>query len=302
MVDKLLVTGHRGLVGSAIAELTDVIKLDCNLKDSSLSSEAFRFHSPKHVIHCAGKVGGLGANMSCKGEFFYDNVMINMNVIESSRLAGVEKLVSFLSTCVFPQDVTYPLTEDQVHKGFPHDSNYPYAYAKRMADIQIKAYREQYGVNYASVIPCNIYGPRDNFSMTCGHIIPSIVHKAFLALTTGCDLVIWGTGNPLREFIFSEDVARLSLWAVENYSDEEPIIFSTSQEVSIGDVVSMITKELNYTGKVVFDKSKSDGQHRKPSSNAKLKRLLPDFKFTPLDVGISKTVQWFISNFENARK
>lgn len=298
---KLLVTGGNGLVGSSInADIRIGKEYDLrNLKDTNTM---FNLYKPTHVIHCAGKVGGVGGNMNYKGEYFYDNIMINTNVIEQARKCGVEKLVSFLSTCVFPNNVEYPLTESKIHLGEPHFSNYPYAYAKRMADIQIRAYREQYGLNYVSVIPTNIYGPNDNFSLTQGHVMPMLIHKLYLSQKNNTDFVVWGSGKPLREFIYSKDISLLSEWAVNNYNDPEPIIFSTSYEISIMDLVDLLVKEFNFKGKVIFDKSKPDGQFRKPSDNAKLKSYLPDFNFTPIEDGVKETVNWFIENYGKIRK
>lgn len=298
---KLLVTGSNGLVGSSI--ISDIkIGREINLINPSDTLGMFNTEKPTHVIHCAGKVGGVGGNMNYKGEYFYDNIMINTNVIESARKSNVKNLVCFLSTCVFPDNVSYPLTEDKIHLGEPHFSNYPYAYAKRMADIQIRAYREQYGLNYTSVIPTNIYGPNDNFSLEHGHVIPMLIHKIYLAKKNNSDFTVWGSGKPLREFIFSKDVARLSEWAVENYNESEPIIFSPSQEISIINLVDLLVKEFNFKGKVIFDDTKPDGQFRKPSDNSKLKSYLPDFKFTPIEEGVKETINWFNQNYENVRK
>ena len=133
--------------------------------------------------------------------------MINTNVIEAARICGVKKLIAFLSTCVFPDDIEYPLTESKIHSGEPHSSNYPYAYAKRMVDIQIRAYREQYGLNYVSVIPTNVYGPNDNFNIDNGHVLPALIHKCYLAKNNNTDFSVWGSGKPLREFIYSEDAS-----------------------------------------------------------------------------------------------
>ena len=236
---KRLVTGGTGLVGSAI--IADVkVGRNYDLTNPEICNSMFNEHKPTHVIHCAAKVGGLGGNMNYKGEYFHDNIMINTNVIESARKAGVTNLVSFLSTCVFPDNIEYPLTEKKIHLGEPHFSNYPYAYAKRMADIQIRAYREQYGVKYTSVIPCNIYGPNDNFSLEHGHVIPMLMHKLYLAQQRNEDFVVWGSGKPLREFIFSKDVAKLAEWALHNYDESDPIIFSTSNEISIMDLVDLL--------------------------------------------------------------
>lgn len=298
---KLLITGSNGLVGSSI--ISDVkIGREINLINPPDTLDAFQKHKPTHVIHCAGKVGGVGGNMNYKGEYFYDNIMINTNVIESARKTDVKNLVCFLSTCVFPDNVNYPLTEDKIHLGEPHFSNYPYAYAKRMADVQIRAYREQYGLNYTSVIPTNIYGPNDNFSLEHGHVMPMLIHKLYTAQKNNTDFIVWGSGKPLREFIFSKDVARLSEWAVDNYNESEPIIFSPSEEISIIDLVDLLVKEFNFRGKVIFDNTKPDGQYRKPSDNSKLRSYLPDFKFTTIEDGIKETINWFIENYEKTRK
>ena len=301
MDSKILVTGGTGLVGSAINANVKVGR-SYDLTNPIVCDSMFAEHNPTHVIHCAAKVGGLGGNMNYKGEYFHDNIMINTNVIESARKSGVTNLVAFLSTCVFPDDVEYPLTEKKIHLGEPHFSNYPYAYAKRMSDIQIRAYREQYGLNYTSVIPCNIYGPNDNFSLEHGHIIPMLMHKLYLAQQNNTDFVVWGSGKPLREFIFSKDVAKLAEWALHNYNESEPIILSTSNEISIKDLVDLLVKEFEFKGKVIFDDSKPDGQYRKPSDNSKLKSYLPNFQFTLIEDGLKETVKWFKENYETTRK
>ena len=298
---KLLVTGGNGLVGSSITSDVKIGK-QYDLRNVEETNKMFDYYKPTHVIHCAGKVGGVSANMDYKGEFFYDNIMINTNIIESCRLHNVKKLVSFLSTCIFPDNIEYPITEKKIHLGEPHFSNYPYAYAKRMADIQIRAYREQYGLNYVSVIPTNIYGPNDNFSLNSGHVIPMLLHKMYNAQRDNTDFVVWGSGTPLREFVYSKDVAKLSEWALDNYDECEPIIFSNSVEISIMDLVDLLVKEFNFKGKVIFDNSKPDGQFRKPSDNSKLKSYLPNFEFTPIEQGLKETINWFIENYEKTRK
>jgi GDP-L-fucose synthase len=299
---KLLVTGGNGLVGSSIKADYNIGREEFDLINFEQTQKMFEKYKPTDVIHCAGKVGGLGGNINYKGQYFYDNIMINTNVIESARQNGVKKLVAFLSTCIFPDNIDYPLIESKIHLGEPHNSNYPYAYAKRMADIQIRSYREQYGLNYVSVIPTNIYGPNDNFSLTHGHVMPMLIHKLYLAQKNNTDFTVWGTGKPLREFIYSKDVAKLCEWTVNNYNESEPIIFSTSNEMSIMDLVDLLVSEFNFKGKVIFDGTKPDGQFRKPSDNTKLKSYLPNFKFTPIEDGIKETVKWFIENYEISRK
>jgi len=304
MQNKILVTGGYGLVGSEFNK-ENFIPLSSSEADLRIKSEVDKILetiSFDGIIHCAAKVGGVGGNMNYKGEFFYDNIMMNTNVIESARQHNIKNLVCFLSTCVFPNNVDYPLTESKIHLGPPHFSNDSYAYAKRMADIQIRAYKEQYGLNYKSVIPTNIYGPNDNYDIKNGHVIPSLIHKCFLARESKTDFTIWGSGKPLREFIFSGDVAKLTEWVLENYKENEPIILSTSDEISIKDVVEIIVDIMNFKGKIVWDKDKPEGQFRKPSDNHKIKSYLPEFKFTPLYEGLKKTIEYFEKNYTFIRK
>ena len=301
-MEKLLITGGTGLVGSSINGGVKLSSKTLDLRNWEKTNEYFSQHKPSHVIHCAAKVGGLGGNMNHKGEFFYDNIMMNTNVIEACRIYNIEKLVCFLSTCVFPNEIEYPLTEKKIHLGPPHNSNDAYSYAKRMADVQIRAYNEQYGVNYISVIPTNIYGPNDNFDLENGHVLPSLIHKCYLAKKYNTPFKIWGSGKPLREFVHSKDIANLTMWALDNYNEEEPIIFSNSDEVSIGYVAELIAKSFNYQDNIIFESDKPDGQFRKPSDNSKLKKYLPNYEFISIEKGIEDTVEWFKENYNNIRK
>ena len=306
-MERTLVTGSGGLVGYAIKKLAPpnsiyITRKDVDLTDYGRTIKFFDDIRPTRVIHLAAVVGGLGSNMIHSGEYFRNNIMINTNVLECSRLCGVKKLISFMSTCVFPDKCSYPLNEKDLHSGPPHPSNFGYAYAKRMLEVQSSAYRKEWNCDYIVAIPSNIYGPNDNWSLTDGHVIPSLVHKCFLAMKNNEDLVVWGSGKPLREFIFSYDIARLSIWALDNYSEDSPIIFSSGIEISIGELLGLIAEKTKFKGKVIFDPSKPDGQFRKPSDISKLHRHCPDFKFTPIEKGIEDTVDWFISNYPDVRK
>ena len=308
-MNKILVTGAYGLVGSQFKgeEYERIGSGDINLLNQNYIEDRFKWSEklgelPDGIIHCAAKVGGIQGNMNNQGQFFYENISMNTAIIESARKFGIKKFVAFLSTCVFPDDVVYPLSPDKIHLGQPHSSNYAYAYAKRMADVQIKAYREQYGVNYFSVIPCNIYGPSDNYNLESGHVIPMLIHKMYLAKRDKTEFKVWGSGAPLREFIFSEDVARLTRLLYDSYDGEEPVILSTSEEISIGSVVEMIADIMKYDGKITFDKTKPDGQHRKPSDNSVIKNLFPDFEFTTIQNGLIKSIDWFSQNYPKVRK
>lgn len=265
--------------------------------DRSKISNALSIINPEGIIHCAAKVGGVKGNMDYPAEFTYQNLLMNTLIIEEARLAGVKKLISFASTCVFPDKVEYPLTPDKIHLGPPHHSNYGYAYAKRMAEIQLQSYREQYGLNYFSVIPCNIYGPGDNYNMESGHVIPALIHKFFLAQEMGEDVIIWGSGSPLREFIFSRDVAKLTEMLYDTYEGGTPVILSSGNEISIKDVVSIIAKIFNFKGNIIFDRSRPEGQFRKPSDNSEIRNMFPNFKFTPIEEGLEESICWFRENY-----
>jgi len=314
---KTLLTGAGGLVGSTINADVKVLgrkppfpgykeqnKRWCDLTSYKDTYELFKQQQPTHVIHCAGRVGGLKANSEHLGEFFYENMMINLNVLEAARKCNVQKVVSFLSTCIFPDKVKYPLTEDKMHSGEPHPSNYGYAYAKRMLEVQSRAYADQYGMKCVCVIPTNIYGPHDNFNLESSHVVPALIHKCYLAKKYNTDLVIWGSGKPLREFIYSEDVGEITQLICDYYEGSEPLIISNSIEVSIKQLVETIVKAMDFRGKVIYDKTKPDGQYRKPTTNLRLQDFIPECvnKFTPLEEGIQKTVDWFVENYETCRK
>ena len=299
---KVLTTGGEGLVGSAINSQIKISRKTCDLTNPEQTNSLFSNIKPDGIIHCAGKIGGIGGNSNYKGEYFYENIMINTNVIEAARRADIKHLVAFSSTCVFPNKVTYPITTDQIHLGEPHEAHYSYAYAKRMTDIQIRAYREQYGLNYSSIIPSNIYGPNDNFNLDHGHVMPMLIHKLYLAKKNKTDFVVWGSGKPVREFIYSKDIAKIAEWVLFNYEGTDPLIVSGDEEIPIKDLVSILVDEFKFKGKVIFDTTKPDGQLRKLSDNSKIKELLPNFEYTPFEQGVKETVNWFIENYEIARK
>jgi len=278
---------------------------DGDLRDRAQTAAIFEKHKPTHVIHLAAMVGGLFANMAKKVEFYRENMLINDNVMECCRLHNVEKLVSCLSTCIFPDKTTYPIDETMIHNGAPHPSNEGYAYAKRMIDVMDRCYRDEYGCKFTSVIPTNIFGEHDNYSIQGGHVIPGLIHKCYLAKRDGGDFTVWGTGAPLRQFIYSLDLAALTVWVLRDYDSVEPIILSVDEaaEVSIRDVAYWIAEAMDFPAeKVVFDTSKADGQFKKTASNAKLRQLRPDFEFTPMKQALKQACDWFVANYDTARK
>mmetsp|Transcript_8055 Transcript_8055/g.21786 ORF Transcript_8055/g.21786 Transcript_8055/m.21786 type:complete len:243 (+) Transcript_8055:78-806(+) len=242
--------------------------------------------------------------MAKKVDFYRLNILINDNIMECCRIYKVKKLVSMLSTCIFPDKITYPIDETMVHDGPPHHSNEGYAYAKRMIDTMSRAYAEQHGCNFTSVIPTNVYGPHDNFNIQGGHVIPGLIHKCYLAKKNGTAFEIWGSGTALRQFIYSVDLAELTVWAMRSYDDSTPIALCVDEEaeVSIKDVAYAVAKAMDFTGEVKFDTSKADGQHKKTCSNKKLRKYLPGHKFVTIEDGIQKACDWFVENYDSARK
>jgi len=277
---------------------------DADLTSYEQTKAVFDKVKPTHVIHLAAKVGGLFKNMRLKVEMFRDNIAINDNVLRCSYELGVEKVVSCLSTCIFPDKISYPINETQVHLGPPHFSNEGYAYAKRMIDVLNRAYHEEYNCNFTSVIPTNIYGPYDNYHLEDSHVIPGIIHKCFIAKKNGTDLVLMGTGKPLRQFVYSADLGALIVWTLDNYHELTPLILSVGEkdEVSIAEVANMVAEAMDFKGKIVFDTSKADGQYKKTVENTKLLQLYPEFKFTDMRVAIKESVKFFEDNYEDARK
>lgn len=299
---KTLITGGKGLVGSEFNFGLRVGSLNADLTNINKTRYLFSKLRPEYVIHCAAKVGGIGRNIEQVADLYKDNIKINTNVVQVSHEFGVKKFVGFLSTCIFPDKADYPLIEDQIHNGQPHESNFGYAYAKRMLDVQCRAYNKQYGTKYFNIIPTNIYGKNDNYDLDNGHVIPSLIHKCYLAKKQKTDFVVWGSGKPVREFIYAGDVAKITKHLLENYNETEPIIVSNSEQVSIAELAILIADMMGFEGNVIFDKSKPDGQLMKPTDTSKLKKHMPDFKFTPLEFGLKQTIDYFVKNYKSVRK
>lgn len=303
-----LVTGASGLLGSEIISYTSesigLSSKDCDLTVSSNTfDEIIRKNKIKTVIHCAAKVGGVKANTDFIAEFFDQNIKMNLNVFETCKNLGV-KLVSVLSTCIYPdaEYVRYPLTEDQLHIGPPHHSNFGYAYAKRMLDVQSRAYRQQYGCNFISAIPNNLYGINDNYHLESSHVIPALIRKFHEAkISQGKKVKIWGSGAPLREFTFARDAAKIILWLSDNYDGNDPINIGNPEQITIKDLALMISEIVGFEGEIEFDSSKPDGQHKKPSSNEKLIKIGWSGSYTPLKEGLAETIKHFQNVYPRVR-
>lgn len=309
---KILITGGTGLVGSAIRKISNkydyefkfMSSKDCDLTNYDKTKVFFEKYRPEMVIHLAACVGGLFKNMNYKVDMLEKNLLINFNVLKVCHELKVSKVVSCLSTCIFPDKTSYPINEEMLHNGPPHKSNDAYAYAKRLLEIHSKAYQEQYGDNFICIIPTNIYGEYDNYSLEDGHVIPALIHRCYLAKKNNEKFIVKGTGSPLRQFIYSEDLANLIMWVVEKYDNKESIILSVSEkdEVSIEHVARSIAKAYEYEHMIEFDSSFSDGQFKKTADNSKLISLMGEYKFINIEEGIQKSVNWFIENYNKCRK
>lgn len=307
---KVLVTGGHGMVGSELREIRpDFLfpkKSELDLLSLGNVKNFFgeRRGEIRAVIHLAARVGGVKANSDFVADFFYQNSIMNQNLLQVCADEKIEKVVSMLSTCVYPDEkyVNYPLTEDQLHAGPPHDSNFGYAFAKRMLDVQSRAYRKQHGCNFVTAIPNNMYGLNDNYDLESSHVVPALIRKFYEAKTEKKDhVIIWGTGSPKREFTFARDAAKISLWLLENYDGENPVNIGNTGSITIKELVHIISEEVGFNGSLVFDESKPDGQFEKPSSNEKLMSLGWDGKYTNLIAGIRETVEHFSRSYPHVR-
>ncbi len=305
----ILITGSSGLVGSAFQKISPGYNYnfifstssDADLTNYAETKRLFEIVKPHYVIHLAACVGGLYKNMNFKVDMLEKNLQINLNVLKCAYEVKVDKCVCILSTCIFPDKTTYPIDETMLHDGPPHSSNDAYAYAKRIMEVHCRAYNEQYNTNFSCIIPTNIYGPHDNYSLEDGHVIPSLIHKCYLAKEQQIQFEVRGSGAPLRQFIFSEDLAKIIMDCLE-LLNRENLIVSTTEEYSIKDVAFHIAREFEYEEHIVFKKQYADGQFKKTASNEKLKNKIQDLKFIDIQEGIHRSVDFFKDNFSLCRK
>jgi GDP-L-fucose synthase len=300
---SVLVLGGSGLLGSEIS-------IDGCLKPSSKELNALDYCALRRyvqtyrvtkIIHAAGLVGGIHANQTRLYDFFQQNLQMNMNVVEICKEFSLNGSIFILSTCVMPHIANLPYTEDSIHLGEPHSSNYGYAYAKRMLEVGSRSLKEQYGISTSCIVPCNLYGMRDNYNLESGHVIPSLIHKMYLAKKNKQDMVVWGTGMPIREFLYASDLARI----IENMMvthNPETMIVSQDESYSIRDIVQKIANIMEFDGKILYDISKPDGIYKKPSSNRVFRKNNPDFKFTGIEDGLKQTIDYFTNNYDKVRK
>jgi GDP-L-fucose synthase len=252
---------------------------------------------PEVIIHLAAVVGGIGANRENPGRFFYDNLIMGTQLIEGARLAGVAKFVAIGTVCSYPKFAPVPFRETDLWNGYPEETNAPYGLAKKMLLVQAQAYREQYGFNGIFLLPVNLYGPRDNFDPQSSHVIPALIRKCVDAVQAGApEIVVWGTGRATREFLYVEDAAEAIVLAAEGYDGPEPVNLGTGSEISIQDLVGLIARQTGFTGRIVWDAAKPDGQPRRMLDTARAAEYFGFVAKTSFEEGLRKTIDWYRSS------
>lgn len=250
--------------------------------------------SPDIVIHLAANVGGIGANRARPAEFFYDNLMMGVQLLHESWKAGVEKYLAVGTVCAYPKFAPVPFREEDIWNGYPEETNAPYGLAKKMLLVQAQSYRQQYGFNSIYLIPVNLYGPRDNFNLETSHVIPALIRKCYEAKEQGArEVVVWGDGTPTREFIYVDDAAEAILLATERYNASDPVNLGSGNEISVKNLAEMIASLTGFEGSLVWDTTKPNGQPRRKLETSKAEALFGFRAQTPFEEGMRCTIDWY---------
>lgn len=339
IIMKVLITGGTGLVGCSIKELINSISSEneyiflsskeTDLRNDQAVDNLFNEHKPEIVVHLAARVGGLYANMDSNYRMLIDNLKINTNILESCDKYKVKRLINILSTCIFPEDneynnLIYPLSSNQILNGKPHDSNSGYAHAKRMLYVGSKSLTNTSDIEIINLIPTNLVGKHDNYNIHRSHVIPGLIHKTFIAKNNfenhlckshdslnsigniGCKLIIKGSGEAKRQFLYVDDFAKVILHFINCTLLKQcnSLIVSPpkEQEITIKQLVNKIVKIFDFKGKVIYDTDYPDGQHLKTTDSNELLKFIPNFEFTQLDTSLKNTINYFIENYETVRK
>ena len=297
MRTEILVTGGYGMLGRTLQKFAPqaifLSRRDCDLRNVGEVDRLFEKLKPERVLHLAARVGGVKTNAERNADLLAENVQINVNVLATAHKHRVGHLISLLSSCAFPPRQDLPATEDDVHAGLPFAGNMGYGYAKRLLDIQTRLLHEQHGCRFTTLTPVTMYGPHDNWDLGDGHVLSALVHKCFLAKRDGTPLEVWGSGRPVRQFIFVEDVARFLLQALDRTDDPETVILAPDDGITIRELAQEIAQVMGFQGSLVFNTEKPEGQLIKVLKSKRFPKLYPDFSFTPLPEGLRDTAAWF---------
>ena len=300
---NVMITGGAGFLGSWVAKKLDQRgcrsifvprSKDYDLREREDIRKALEDAAPDIIIHLAARVGGIGANQAHPAEYFYDNLIMGVQLLHEAWQAGVYKFVAIGTVCAYPKYTPVPFQEDNLWDGYPEETNAPYGLAKKMLLVQSQAYRQQYGYNSIFLLPINLYGPGDNFDLESSHVIPALIKKCFDAIERGDPTIdVWGDGSPTREFLYVEDAAEGIVLATEHYNGNLPVNLGSGDEVSIKKLVETVARLTDFRGKIVWDTTKPNGQPRRKLDT---KRAEESFGFqagTDLETGLSRTVAWY---------
>ncbi len=300
---RILITGGAGFLGTHVVE--ELKRAGCehlfvfrsseyDLRNPAETARLFSDTRPQIVIHLAAVVGGIGANRLNPGRFFYDNLMMGVEIIEQARVHEVEKVVAIGTVCAYPKFTPVPFREEDLWNGYPEETNAPYGIAKKMLLVQAQAYRQQYGLNTIYLLPVNLYGPGDSFDPERSHVIPALIKKCFDAIHSGADRIdVWGTGAASREFLYVEDCARAIVLATRNYEKPEPINLGTGREISIRKLVELIGELCGFRGEIRWDSNKPDGQPRRCLDISKAEGEFGFRSQTDFREGLLKAIDWY---------
>ena len=299
---RVTVTGGRGFLGRPLvnlieragAEVSTFSSRDYNLILQSEVTRMYEDFKPEIVIHLAARVGGIGANRDNPGSFFYENAIMGIELMDQARRYDVAKFVQVGTVCAYPKFAPIPFSEDDLWNGYPEETNAPYGLAKKMLLVQAQAYREQYGFNAIYLLPVNLYGPGDNIDLHNSHVIPAMIRKCVDARESGAETVeVWGTGKPTREFLYVDDAARAIFMAAERYDKPAPVNIGSSDEISIKDLIELIAELAEFKGKIVWDRSKPDGQPRRALDTSRARERFGFKAQVGFADGLRRTVAWY---------
>lgn len=307
---RVLVTGGGGFLGRRVVERLRTAgagqvfaprRVEFDVRRADDIARLYEATKPTLVIHLAAAVGGIGANQERPAEFFYDNLLMGVQLLDQAWRAGIAKFVAIGTVCAYPKFAPVPFREDEIWNGYPEETNAPYGLAKKMLLVQSQSYRQQYGYNSIFLVPVNLYGPGDNFDPRSSHVIPALIRKCVDAVEAGADrIIVWGDGTPTREFLYVDDAAEGIVLASERYDSSDPVNLGSGVEMSIADLARVIAKHTGFKGRIEFDASKPNGQPRRLLDTSRARERFGFVAGTRFEEGLRRTVEWYVASGRSA--